>query len=266
MTHTNHESIQKILLLLGSFAIVYNFAIAFHELGHVIAYLIDGGEVSEFVLNPFSWSWAEARNLNNRIFTLWGGVTFGQILAIIPLVCIIKIKSTLFVFLAKLLAACAFLINGLYLSAGTILNFGDGGTLVHLGVNSSLAMIIGIVYLLISFLLWSDLQRHIGMNSQTTFINRIKIVTGGITPYMIVIIIYNLLHNSLQIVMWGGLAIFGILATFLIAFLGNLWDRYVIKNKASRIISLSYAWILVTVGLLVILAEFIIFGMPANPF
>jgi hypothetical protein len=266
MTSENIGIFQKVLILLGSFAITYNIAIALHELGHVIAYLIDGGEVSAFVLNPFSWSWAEANNLNNRIFALWGGVIFGQMLALIPFVLIIKFKSPIFVFLAKLLAACAFLINGLYLTAGSILNFGDGGSLVYLGVSSSLIIITGLIYLLISFLFWSDLQRHIGLDKETAFISRIKVITGGIAPYMILIIIYNLLHNSSQIVMWGGLAIFGILITFLIAYLGGLWSRHAVKNKEFKVVSHSYSCMLLVVGLLVILAEFVVFGTPANPF
>lgn len=266
MTPNNNEILYKILLLFGNFAITYNMAIAFHETGHVVAYLIDGGKVSEFVLNPFSWSWAEARNLNNLIFTLWSGVTFGQVLALIPLFCILKIKSKPFVFLAKLLAACAFLINGLYLTAGSILNFGDGGSLVGLGISSSLLITIGIIYFFISFFFWSDLQRHVGLDKQTDLIIRMKIVTGGIAPYMILIIIYNFLHNISQIAIWSGLACFGILATFLIAFLGNIWDRHVVKNNESEVVSHSYAWKLLVFGLLVILAEFIVFGTPAHPF
>lgn len=265
MTPKKNKIIQKILLLLGGFAITYNIAIAFHELGHVIAYLINGAVVSEFVLNPFSWSWAEARNLNNRIFGLWGGVTFGQILAVVPFVCILRIKSTMFVFLAKLLAAVSFLINGLYLAAGSILNFGDGGSLVYLGVSSSLLIVFGIMYLLISFLFWSDLQRYI-MDKQTSFISRMKIVSGSIMPYMILIIIYNLLHNYSQIVMWGGLAVFGMLVTIPIAFSGKLWNRYAVKNNESRVVSHSHAWKLLAGGLLVILAEFVVFGTPTNPF
>lgn len=266
MTSTNNDSIHKILLLLGGFIITYNMALAFHELGHVIAYLIDGGQVSEFVLNPFSWSWAEARNLNNRIFALWGGVIFGQILALIPLLFISKIKSALFVFLTKLLAACAFLINGLYLLAGALLNFGDGGSLVYLGVSSSQIIIIGIIYFIFSFVFWSDLQRHLGMDRQTTLINRLKIIVGSIAPYMIIIIIYNLLHNITQIIMWSGLALFGILAAILIAIVGNLWSKRVIKHIDSKVVAQVYALKVLVFGLLLVLAEFIVFGTPSNPF
>jgi len=266
MTPTNNYSFERILLLLGAFAVTYNIAIAFHELGHVIAYLIDGGQVSEFILNPFSWSWAEARNLNNRIFALWGGVTFGQMLAISPIIIIYRKKLPISIFMAKLLAACGFLINGLYLSAGAILNFGDGGTLVELNVSSFLVITIGVTYLIISFAFWADLQRHIGLDKNTLLRTRILIVLGGIAPYMIIIIIYNLIHNFSQILMWGGLAVFGILAALLIALLGNLWIRHVNKNDESNVVSLSYAWKILTVGLLIISAEFIVFGTPPNPF
>lgn len=264
MTLTSNRSIQTILLFAGSFAITYNIAIAFHELGHVLAYSMVDEQMIEFVLNPFSWSWATSKNSN--IFVLWGGVTFGQIFALIPLIFIFKIKSNLFVFLSKLLAACAFLINGLYLSAGALLNFGDGGSLVYIGLNSTLIIIIGIVYLLISFVFWSDLQRHLGIDNQTALVDRVKIIVGGIAPYMILIIIYNLLHNSSQIIMWGGLAVFGILAAFLIAFLGNLWTFYVNRHNESKVVSLSNAKQVMIVGLLVVIAEFIIFGTPPNPF
>ncbi len=72
--------IQAVLALSGSFAISFNLAIALHELGHAITYLINGGEITSFVLNPFSWSWAEGRGFSNRIFVLWDGATVGQLL------------------------------------------------------------------------------------------------------------------------------------------------------------------------------------------
>jgi len=263
MTPFNNKLIQRTVLFIGSFAIAYNIAIAFHELGHVVAYLIVDEPIIEFVLNPFSWSWSTGNNFN--IFVLWGGVTFGQFFALLPLLLIFKIKSTLFVFLSKLLAACAFLVNGIYLSLGAIWDFGDGGSLVYLGINTSIIIIIGSIYFLISFLLWSDLQYHLGLNKQTSLINRMTIIVGSIAPYMILIIIYNLVHNSDQIIMWTGLAVFGILTAFLIAFFGNLWTR-MFKYQPTKIVSLNDSWKIFSFGLLIVIAEFIIFGTPPNPF
>jgi hypothetical protein len=73
----NSLSIKKvnlfsILLVFGSFCIGYNIAIAFHELGHAFAMMLDGGQIQEFVLNPFSWSWNLGQDLNNPLFTAWG--------------------------------------------------------------------------------------------------------------------------------------------------------------------------------------------------
>ncbi len=61
---------RPMLLFLGGFIIAYNLTIAFHELGHAIMYPIAGEQMIEFVLNPFSWSWAAGERLS--VTVLWG--------------------------------------------------------------------------------------------------------------------------------------------------------------------------------------------------
>jgi hypothetical protein len=255
---------RSIPLLLGGFAIVYNLSIALHELGHTILYPIVGERMIEYVLNPFSWSWATGEKYN--VFVLWGGVTLGQFFSLIPLLLTHKIRSTLFVFLSRLLAACSFLINGIYLSMGAVFGFGDGGDLAFLGMNATFIITLGILYILIALVFWSDLQHHLGMDSHTAIGQRIKVIMGGIAPYMMVIFFYNLIHNSGQITMWGGLAGAGLLAALLISVSGHLWSRRVRKSNGLDNVSRHYALHVLVAGLLVILAEFIIFGMPPNPF
>jgi len=252
------------LLLLGGFAIAYNLSIALHELGHAIMYPIAGEQMIEFVLNPFSWSWASGENLS--VTVLWGGVTLGLFLALVPLMLTFMIRSILFRFLSKILAACAFLINGIYLSMGAVFGFGDGGDLVFAGTNSTFIIVLGFLYILISFLFWADLQFHIGMDDNTVISRRTLVVLGGISPYMVVIFLYNLIHNPKQVTMWGGLAGAGLLAALLISASGHLWSRFVRKSNGSTDVSRHYALPVMIVGLMVILAEFIIFGTPPNPF
>jgi hypothetical protein len=260
-TFSHHQS--QTLLFMGGFAIAYNIAIALHELGHVLAYSLVDEQMIEFVLNPFSWSWAASKNLN--VFVLWGGVTFGQIFALLPLLMLPKVKTPLFLLLSKLLAACAFLINGIYLLLGALLHFGDGGSLVYVGFNTYFIVGIGVVYFGLSFLFWAHLQQHVGMNSKTPLPVRIKIITGGIIPYMLIIFIYNLLHNADQIMMWGGLALFGITVSFLIALMGNWWAHF-FNYQNERVFSSTTSWKLFSFGLMVVLAEFVVFGTPPNPF
>lgn len=256
----------QIILLIGGFAIAYNIAIALHEFGHTIAVVFSGGQIKEYVLNPFSWSWNLGQNVSNIIFTAWGGVTFGLLFALIPLLLIFKIRTTWFVFLCKLIAACALMINGIYLLAGTLLNFGDGGELARLGISPTIIIILGVTYLLISMAFWSNLQYHLGFNKHTPLNKRILVITAGFAPYMLIIFLYNLLHNSNQIIIWGGLAAVGMFMAFLIAIIGHLWTKGTKKTFESDLINEAYAGKMLIMGLLVILTEFIVFGAPPNPF
>ena len=252
------------LLFLGGFIIAYNLTIAFHELGHAIMYPIAGEQMIEFVLNPFSWSWAAGERLS--VTVLWGGVTLGLFLALIPMILTYPIRSALFRFLSKMLAACAFLINGIYLAMGAVFGFGDGGDLVYTGADSAFIVLLGILYILISLLFWSDLQFYLGMDKKTFLYQRVFIVTGGIFPYMTVIFLYNLIHNPKQMTMWGGLAGAGILAALLISVSGHLWSRLARKTHVPEDLSRHYALHVLIAGLMVITAEFVVFGTPPNPF
>ncbi|UCC41504.1 MAG: hypothetical protein JSV96_08845, partial [Candidatus Aminicenantes bacterium] len=152
-----------ILLIFGSFCIGYNITIAFHELGHAFAVMLDGGHIKEFVLNPFSWSWNFGQDLNNPLFTAWGGVTFGLLFAVLPAVLFIWVKRYYFRIPILVLAGSAFLINGVYLIMGVFLNIGDGGELIQYGVSSFFILILGIVYFLIALFLWAIVQQLLGI-------------------------------------------------------------------------------------------------------
>jgi len=254
------------VLLLGGFGMAFNLAIALHESGHCIAYLLDGAGIHEFILNPFSWSWAEATHLTHRIFGLWGGVTFGQLLALIPLLFSLWIRPAWFAFFSRLLAATAFLVNAIYLTGGAFLNFGDGGMLVSLGTEKTTIIVLGLIYLAVSLLFWSDIQRFLGMDRDTSFPSRLQTMVCGITPYMALILIYNLIHNPRQLAMWGGMAAAGLISAFLIALSGHLWAKRKGKPAVKELIVESTALKFLAAGLMVILAEFVIFGTPPNPF
>lgn len=263
---TRKNTYNAILVLFGGFSIAYNISIAFHELGHTIAVFIDGGQTQEFVLNPFSWSWNLGQDVSNLAFTAWGGVTFGLLLALAPLLLVCKIRTAGLLFLCKLVAACALLINGIYLLVGCLFDFGDGGELVRLGTKPSIIVSIGIVYMLVSLAFWSSLQRHLGLSNSTPLRRRLFVIIGGIAPYMILIFLYNLLHNSRQILIWAGFAAIGVIASFIVAVIGNLWDIYRTKKADCEMIQQNYAYKILIAGMLVIMLEFLIFGAPNNPF
>lgn len=254
----------RILFLLGAFSIGYNLAIAFHETGHVIMYPLAGEKMTEFVLNPFSWSWAAGKNLSVPV--LWGGVTLGLFFALIPLLLSMFIRSPLFRYLSRILASCAFLINGIYLAMGTLFGFGDGGDLVYTGASPIFIVGLGSLYILLSLVFWSHIQYYLGLDHKSPFRQRTLILFGGIAPYMAIIFLYNLIHNPTQLSMWGGLSIAGLIMAFLISLCGHLQSRFFPQPRNTPDLSHHYALPVLIFALLVILIEFTIFGMPDNPF
>lgn len=259
------KEVRSMLVLLGGFALAYNLTIALHELGHATTVLIGGGAVQQFVLNPFSWSWNLGQNIPDIRFTAWGGVTFGLAFTLFPLVFLHWIRSNTGRFLLKLLAACGLLINGIYLLAGVMGGFGDGGELARLGVAKGWVIMLGAAYLAASFVPWSNLQSHLGLDARTSYPARLRVMLGGITPYMLAILVYNAVFNPGQMAIWGGFAVAGMALAGLFALIGHGYSRLRPDNEAEGR-TIASPGVLMIAGTLVILTEFLVFGIPKHPF
>jgi hypothetical protein len=165
-----------------------------------------------------------------------------------------------------MLAGFAFFINGAYLLAGAQCNFGDGGELLKLGVNPLLVTALGALYLVFAMVICAELQIHLGLDAHTPFWQRLLVIMGGITPYMILILVYNLLFNSRQVAIWGGFAALGVFAAIFFAFSGYVWAKIfsIADNQGERPEQDIY-FLLLLAGI-ILLSEFLIFGTPPNPF
>lgn len=260
------RTFHSILLLFGAFAIDFNLAIAFHELGHATAVIINGGQIQEFVLNPFSWSWSLGGDVRDILFTAWGGVTIGLGYTLVPLFYMRFAKTNNTRLVIKLLAGLGFLMNGIYLIFGVLFNVGDGGELVSLGVSSLLIWAMGIVYVLIALWIWSEVQRFLGIDPRESFFCRLLVLTAGIAPYMALIVLYNYLFNPEQLFLWGGFACAGVVLSGMFAICGYQYSRGTFKDFYPVNITGLNALIMFSIGTLVILAEFLIFGTPQHPF
>ena len=260
------RSVQSIFMLFGVFTIAFNLAVAFHELGHATSVLFDGGQIQEFVLNPFSWSWNLGRAVHNILFTAWGGVTFGLGYTVLPLLFIRFLKYNGLKLVIKLLAGLGFLINGIYLIVGILFKVGDGAELSALGIRPFLITIMGMVYILLALIIWSEAQKHLGLDSTVKFSRRLGVMISGIAPYMAMIVLYNYLFNSEQLLLWCGFAAAGIASAFLFSLSGHLWANRIQRLPYHVEITGLNAFFMCILGLLVITAEFLVFGTPQNPF
>jgi hypothetical protein len=254
------------LLLFGAFIISFNLTVAFHELGHASAILIDGGQIQEFILNPFSWSWNLGRDVQDILFTAWGGVTIGLVYTLIPLLFIRIMRHNGLKLVIKMLAGLGFLINGIYIVIGVILNVGDGAELTRLGVNHIPLLIMGISYILIALVIWSDAQKNLGIDPHERLSRRLLVMLAGVAPYMAMIVLYNYLYNSKQLLLWVGFAATGVAAACLFALCGHLWAKRVYRNTQQVEVSGLSGLTMMAMGILVILAEFLVFGTPKHPF
>jgi len=256
------------LFLFGLFCFGYNMAIALHELGHVIAVLLDGGQIQQFFLNPFSWSWNLGKSVNNPVFTAWGGVSFGLILSTLPLIGIIWIRSIYYWVLVLVTAGCALLINGIYLVVGVFINVGDGRELIKLGVSSKLIFSLGLLYMIAAFSLWMIIQPLLGIGKNVPFLKRFLILSSGIFPYLLIIFFYNLVFNSDQIVIWSSFVLVGLLSILIMAVVGVKWSRS--PKGFSDLDSSEIGWrpvvVVLIMGIGIVVSEFIIFGIKDNPF
>jgi len=259
---------KSVLFLFGCFTVGYNVSIALHEAGHAFAVLLDGGTVMDFYLNPFSWSWNLGESINNPLFTAWGGVTFGLFFALIPLIFSAWIKNYIFRIIVLVVAGCTFLINGLYLVTGVIIHTGDGGELVQYGVLPVWIILLGSIYLLISLFLWIKIQNSIGIHHTSSLWGRLFILFCGIFPYLCFILIYNLVFNQSQILIWVSFVAVGVVFMVFMAIFGNLfYGLKIFNNRSVRIPILSRSvWISILLGVSIILCELIIFGIRENPF
>ena len=268
ITPSNKAQVHTILFLFGSFCIGYNIAIAFHELGHAFAMILDGGGIQEYYLNPFSWSWNLGQNLNNLLFTAWGGVTFGLLFALLPAISLIWIKSNFLRIPILVLAGSAFLINGIYLLMGVFLNIGDGGELMHYGVSSAFILFLGLVYFIIALFLWILIQQLLGLHSQVTFTKRLIILCCGITPYLLMIFVYNFLFNHEQLLLWSSYAVLGTVTCLLFSISGHFWVKLYSRFHALTFQNSSYKPVALVnlIAVVIIFGELILFGIKDNPF
>ena len=258
----------SILLLFGCFCIGFNATIAFHELGHAFAMVVDGVHIKEFFLNPFSWSWTFPESLNNSLFTAFGGVTFGLLFAILPSVGTIWIRSAYFRIPAFITATFALSINGIYLIVGTFFRVGDGGELIQYGVPRILVLSLGSIYLIAALLLFAMIQPLVGINKNISIAKRIHIFGAGIFPYLLMMFLYNLLLNKKEIFLWLSFVIAGGLLILLLSIVGYYLSR--MHKGICEINRSQVGWgpviISLIVGFVIIIGELIIFGVKENPF
>ncbi len=205
-------TLKKTLTLLGAFTFGYNAAIVLHELGHALTLWMTGGTVTRFSLHPFSWSYTYYQSPSAYpLLTAWAGVLFSSAVALALLPLIRPWRSAWTIPLA-LTALCVLVINGLYLTVDSLLlPGGDATVIIRHGTPWLFVLATGIALTLVGLAVGLLLLPRIGLTPDDTLVSRIIVLEAGVGPYLIAMLVYQVLWGRGELTLWTTYVVTGLL-------------------------------------------------------
>jgi hypothetical protein len=133
-----------------------------HELGHVLAARLTGGEIATVVLHPLTISHTELIDNPHPLVVVWVGPLVG---AVLPLVLwgLLTVSRVPGAFIARFFAGFCLISNGAYLGVGSFFGTGDCGEMLRQGSPVWLLRVCGAVAVPIGFWLWNGQGPNFGL-------------------------------------------------------------------------------------------------------
>jgi energy-converting hydrogenase Eha subunit A len=251
------------LLLFGSFAIAYSLSNFLHELGHAIAIWTTGGIVDRITLSPFSWSytWYDSEP-KLPVYTASAGIVLGTLSALLLVTLTWRFRRQPWSLIFLLTGIVETASNGLYAVFDSLLSSGGDATdLIQYGVPASLIIGVGILLLIGSLLLSVAAFWPIGFGPKNVLLKRILVLEGGILPYLLCIVVYQLNYNRQDNTLYILSAGCGVALILAIAGLSHLLQSRFQHPPVDDSYDPSWAYTLfvVALGILVIVLELALF-------
>lgn len=154
------------LLLIASFLPLCWLGMqAVHELGHVLAVVITGGEVTRVVLHPLNISRTDVDPNPHPLPVVWAGPLVGILLPLLAWFSVRRIGfSTVYLF--RFFAGFCLIANGAYLGAGSFSRIGDAGELIRHGTPLWSLWLFGLVTVPAGFFLWNGEGSKFGLGPE----------------------------------------------------------------------------------------------------
>jgi hypothetical protein len=149
-TQSVHQAILVVSTVLDSWLGMQ----AGHELGHVLAAMLTGGEISTVVLHPLTISRTELISNPHPLVVVWSGPLVGVLLPLI-LWGLLAVTRSPAAFVARFFAGFCLIANGAYVGAGSFVGAGDCREMLQHGSPVWILRLFGAVTVPVGFWLWS---------------------------------------------------------------------------------------------------------------
>ncbi|MDA3971353.1 MAG: hypothetical protein PF442_08375 [Desulfobulbaceae bacterium] len=136
---------------------------AFHELGHVVSTLANGGTIDEVKLVPWAFSYTMRHGSALPVVDIWAGALTGTLIPLI--IWLSTLRFDRLRLLAGLFAGFCCVVNGIYFGIGWLDNVGDTGELLALDFPVWPMIVFGVVAICGGFWLWHvEVERAKSLN------------------------------------------------------------------------------------------------------
>lgn len=156
------QRLNQVILIASTLVFSWLAMQAVHELGHVMAAVVSGGQISHVVLYPTTISSTTLSHNPHPLFVVWMGPVVGITLPLFALV-VARLVNMRGAYVVQFFAGFCLIANGAYLAFGSFDEVGDAGELLRHGVPIWLLWLFGVVTISAGFWLWNGLGRHFGL-------------------------------------------------------------------------------------------------------
>ncbi len=154
----------QFLLIVATLAFSWLAMQAVHELGHVAAACVSGGQVEQVVLYPTTISYTRLGNNPYPLFVAWMGPVVGAALPVVAFVIARGCRLRLW-YVFQFFAGFCLIANGAYLAFGSFDGVGDAGDILRHGAHIWLLWLFGLITIPIGLWLWYGLGPYFGLGA-----------------------------------------------------------------------------------------------------
>jgi hypothetical protein len=156
-----------------------------HELGHVAAAWVSGGQVAEVKLHPLEISYTVLAKNPRPLFVAWMGPLIGVALPMLAW-WLARRRNLPAVYILRFFAGFCLVANGAYLAAGSIYEIGDAGDLLRFGTPAPIIWLYGLITFPSGLWLWNGLGPHFGFGNGGEYVDRYVAYVVTLLLFMII--------------------------------------------------------------------------------